>query len=65
MLERDEWARYRKFVAAVHQTWVAHLLRRVGQLLADAKRGQATTPHAIRRILQAAWRSVTSVTPAR
>jgi transposase len=33
---------------------VAHLLRRVGQLLADAKRGQATTPHAIRRILQAA-----------
>lgn len=27
---------------------------RVGELLADAKRGQATTPHAIRRILEAA-----------
>ena len=31
-----------------------HLLRRVGELLADAKRGQAKTPHAIRRILQQA-----------
>jgi transposase len=52
VLERDGWAPYRKFTHAVHQSCVAHLLRRVGELLADAKRGQAKTPHAIRRILQ-------------
>lgn len=54
VLERDGWAPYRKFTHAVHQSCVAHLLRRVGELLADAKRGQAKTPHAIRRILQGA-----------
>ncbi len=54
VLERDGWAPYRKFTKAAHQTCVAHLLRRVGALLADAKRGQAKTPHAIRRILQQA-----------
>jgi transposase len=54
VLERDGWAPYRKFTGAVHQTCVAHLLRRVGELLEDAKRGQAKTPHAIRRILQGA-----------
>jgi transposase len=54
VLEREGWAPYRKFTAAAHQTCVAHLLRRVGELLADAKRGQAKTPHAIRRILQQA-----------
>jgi transposase len=54
VLERDGWAPYRKFAVAVHQTCLAHLLRRVGELLADAKRGQAKTPHTIRRILQQA-----------
>ncbi len=54
VLERDGWAPYRKFTHAVHQTCIAHLLRRVGELLADAKRGQAKTPHAVRRILQRA-----------
>ena len=54
VLERDGWAPYRKLTHAVHQTCMAHLLRRVGELLADAKRGQAKTPHAIRRILQQA-----------
>ena len=54
VLERDGWAPYRKFTAAVHQSCVAHLLRRVGELLADAKRGQAKTPHAVGRILQRA-----------
>ena len=54
VLERDGWAPYRRFTAAVHQRCVAHLLRRVGELLGDAKRGQAKTPHAIRRILQQA-----------
>jgi len=69
VLERDGWAPYRKFTAAVHQTCVAHLLRRVGELLADAKRGQAKTPHAIRRILQQALavrdqRDAGALTPA-
>jgi transposase len=53
VLERDGWAPYRKFTHAVHQTCVAHLLRRVGELLDDAKRGRPR-PHAIRRILQQA-----------
>jgi transposase len=54
VLERDGWAPYRKFVHATHQTCLAHLLRRCHELLADADRGQAKTPHAVRRILQAA-----------
>ncbi len=51
VLERDGWAPYRKFTTATHQSCLAHLLRRVGELLTDAKRGQAKTPHAVRRIL--------------
>ena len=51
VLERDGWAPYRKFTSATHQTCVAHLLRRCRELLADADRGQARTPHAVRRIL--------------
>jgi transposase len=53
VLERDGWAPYRQFTAADHQTCLAHLLRRCRELLADAERGQAKTPHAVRRILQA------------
>lgn len=52
VLERDGWAPYRRFVKAAHQTCLAHLLRRCRELLADAQRGQAKTPHAVRRILQ-------------
>jgi transposase len=54
VLERDGWAPYRKFLHATHQTCLAHLLRRVADLLGDAKRGQAKTPHAVRRILHQA-----------
>jgi transposase len=54
VLERDGWAPYRQFTTAAHQTCLAHLLRRCGELLDDAERGQAKTPHAVRRILQAA-----------
>jgi transposase len=54
VLERDGWAPYRKFLHATHQTCLAHLLRRVAELLGDAKRGQAKTPHAVRRILHQA-----------
>lgn len=51
VLERDGWAPYRKFTGATHQTCLAHLLRRCRELVADADRGQARTPHAVRRIL--------------
>jgi transposase len=54
VLERDGWAPSRKFTRATHQTCLAHLLRRVGELLEDAERGQAKTPHAIRRVLRQA-----------
>jgi transposase len=52
VLERDGWAPYRRFAQAGHQTCLAHLLRRCRELLDDADRGQARTPHAVRRILQ-------------
>jgi transposase len=54
VLERDGWAPYRQFTTAAHQTCLAHLLRRCRELLVDAERGQAKTPHAVRRILQRA-----------
>jgi transposase len=54
VLERDGWAPYRRFVLARHQSCLAHLLRRCRELVADADRGQARTPHAVRRILQRA-----------
>jgi transposase len=51
VLERDGWAPYRRFTSATHQSCLAHLLRRCRELVADADRGQARTPHAVRRIL--------------
>jgi transposase len=54
VLERDGWAPYRKFTHATHQSCLAHLLRRCDELLGEAKRGQAKTPHAVRRLLQQA-----------
>jgi transposase len=54
VLERDGWAPYRRFQNATHQSCLAHLLRRCRELLADADRGQARTPHAVRRILERA-----------
>jgi transposase len=51
VLERDGWAPYRRFAHARHQSCLAHLLRRCRELLDDADRGQARTPHAVRRIL--------------
>jgi transposase len=52
VLERDGWAPYRRFAHARHQSCLAHLLRRCRELVADADRGQARTPHAMRRILE-------------
>jgi transposase len=51
VLERDGWAPYRRFADARHQTCVAHLLRRAGELIADSVAGQAKIPHAVRRLL--------------
>jgi len=36
VLERDGWAPYRRFEHAQHQTCLAHLLRRAGELIADS-----------------------------
>jgi hypothetical protein len=36
---------------ALHQTCVAHLLRRCGELISDSVAGQARVPHAVRRLL--------------
>jgi transposase len=52
VLERDGWAPYRRFGDATHQSCLAHLLRRCQELISDADRGQAKTPHAVRRILE-------------
>jgi transposase len=51
VLERDGWAPYRRFQDARHQTCLAHLLRRAGELIADSVAGQAKIPHAVRRLL--------------
>ena len=51
VLERDGWAPYRKFEHALHQTCIAHLLRRCHDLIGDALAGQAKVPHELRRIL--------------
>lgn len=51
VLERDGWAPYRRFQDAEHQTCLAHLLRRCGELIADSVAGQAKIPHAVRRLL--------------
>jgi transposase len=51
VLERDGWAPYRRFVHARHQTCLAHLLRRCGEMIADSHGGQARIPHAVRKLL--------------
>jgi len=51
VLERDGWAPYRRFEHARHQTCIAHLLRRAGEMIADSVAGQAKIPHAVRRLL--------------
>ena len=52
VLERDGWAPYRRFQHAKHQTCVAHLLRRTGEMIADSLAGQARVPHTAKRILK-------------
>jgi len=50
-LARDGWAPYRKFLHALHQTCLGHLLRRCHERLETAQRGQARVPHAVKRLL--------------
>lgn len=51
ILLRDGWSPYRRFVEAVHQTCLRHLIRRCTRLLETAQRGAARLPHAILRLL--------------
>jgi len=51
VLERDGWAPYRRFEHASHQSCLAHLLRRAGELITDSIAGQAKIPHVLRRLL--------------
>jgi len=50
---RDGWAVYRRFTQAVHQTCVAHLLRRCREMMEVARPGEAKLPRAVKEILQA------------
>ncbi len=51
VLERDGWAPYRRFTHARHQSCVAHLLRRCGEMIDDSRAGQARVPHQVKRLL--------------
>jgi transposase len=50
VLVRDGWAPYRKFDDALHQTCVAHLLRRTREMAADHPR--AAWPRQVQTVLQ-------------
>jgi transposase len=50
---RDGWIVYRGFSQAIHQTCVAHLLRRCREMLALARPGAAAFPRTVKGILQA------------
>jgi len=51
-LVRDGWSVYRQFAQAVHQTCLAHLLRRCREMSAVAGVGGAQFPRAIQTLLQ-------------
>jgi transposase len=50
-LVADGWAPYRRFAQATHQTCLAHLLRRCGDLLETAQGGAARFPRRVQKIL--------------
>lgn len=50
-LVADGWAPYRSFTQATHQTCLAHLLRRCGDLLETAQGGAARFPRRVKEIL--------------
>jgi transposase len=51
-LVRDGWIVYRRFTQAVHQTCVAHLLRRCGEMLEVSTSAAAPLPSTVKEILQ-------------
>jgi transposase len=53
-LTHDGWAAYDRFIHAIHQTCLAHLLRRCMELLESATRGAVLFPRKIKAILQQA-----------
>jgi transposase len=55
-LVRDGWIVYRGFSQAMHQTCVAHLMRRCREMMAVAQPGAAQFPATVKGILQDALR---------
>lgn len=53
-LVADGWAPYRRFAHATHQTCLAHLLRRCGEMLETAQGGAVRFPRRVQEILRAA-----------
>jgi transposase len=53
-LVRDGWSVYRQFTQALHQTCLAHLLRRCREMIEVAGGGGAQFPRAIQTLLQSA-----------
>src|SRR5436305_10668117 len=54
VLVADGWAPYQRFEEATHQTCLAHLLRRCGEMLEQATGGAVRFPRAVKEILQSA-----------
>jgi transposase len=55
-LVRDGWGVYRQFGKAVHQTCLAHLLRRCREMREAARTGGAQFPRAVQTLLQSSLR---------
>jgi transposase len=53
-LVADGWAPYRRFAEARHQTCLAHLLRRCGEMLETAQGGAVRFPRRVQALLRAA-----------
>jgi transposase len=53
-LVRDGWSVYRQFAHALHQTCLAHLLRRCREMIEVGGRRAAPFPRAVRKIFQSA-----------
>jgi transposase len=53
-LVRDGWSIYRQFLKALHQSCLAHLLRRCREMIVVAGKGEAELPRTVQAILQQA-----------
>lgn len=49
---RDGWGPYRRYEAATHQSCVAHLLRRAGEMISDLPDWARGTPRQVKDLLQ-------------